>query len=123
MAASQLRQAGRGGVAVELGLAGRVDGCLDNVVRGGEVRLAGAKANDRTPGSLQGLGFGINGKGGGFGNGGDPCGYAAPGGDGQLSSSADIRNFLRWDEPKNKHRQPPTLAHRPPGSTSAPKNA
>ena len=72
----QLRQAAGGGVAVVLRLAGGLDGGLHDVVRGGEVRFAGAEADDRPAGGLQRLRLGINGQGGGFGNGGNALGNA-----------------------------------------------
>ncbi len=67
----KLGQAARGGVTVVLRLAGRFNGCLDDVVGGGEVWFAGTETNHGTTRGLQCLGLGVNGKGGGLGNGGD----------------------------------------------------
>lgn len=54
-----------------LGITGGFDGGLDDVVRGGEIRFPGAEADNGTAGGLERLRLGINGKGGGFGNGGN----------------------------------------------------
>ena len=50
---------------------GRFNGCVDNVVRRRKVGFARAEPDHGTSCGLQCLGLGINGKGGGFGNGGD----------------------------------------------------
>jgi hypothetical protein len=61
---------------VVLRVACRGDGRLDDVVRGGEVRLAHAETDDRTARGLQRLGLGIDGESGGFSDGGDALGDA-----------------------------------------------
>ena len=56
---------------METGFLGGGDGGVDNVPGRGEIGFAGAEADDRTAGSLQGFGLRVNCKGGGFCNGGD----------------------------------------------------
>src|SRR5699024_10629538 len=70
----QFRQAGRGGVAVEARLAGSLDSGLDDVVGGRKVRLSGAEADHGAALRLHGLGLGVDGEGGGLGDGTDACG-------------------------------------------------
>ena len=67
---AQLRQAGRGGVAVPSGVAAGGHGRLDDVVRRGEVGLSRPEADDGATGRLEGLGLGIDGEGRGLGDGG-----------------------------------------------------
>jgi hypothetical protein len=70
----QGRLAGRGRVAVVGRVRGGALGRLDDVVRGGEVRLARAEADDRLPGGLERLGLGRDGQGRGFLHVGDALG-------------------------------------------------
>src|SRR5699024_10763932 len=70
----QFRQAGRGGVAVEARLAGSLDSGLDDGVGGRKVRLSGAEADHGAALRLHGLGLGVDGEGGGLGDGTDACG-------------------------------------------------
>ena len=67
----QLGQAGGGRVAVVLRVAAGRDGRLDDVLRGREVRLAGAEADDVLARGLQRLGLGVDGQGGRLGDGAD----------------------------------------------------
>ena len=64
------RPAGRR-VAVVLRVAAGRDRGLDDVVRRGEVGLAGTEADDRLAGRLERLGLGVDRQGGGLGDGGD----------------------------------------------------
>ena len=61
-----------GGVAVPPRVVAGRDRRLDDVVGGGEVRLAGAEADHRAPGRLQRLGLGVDGERRGLGDGADP---------------------------------------------------
>ena len=61
---------------VVLRLARRVDGCLDDVIRRGELGFTCAEANNRPASCLQCLSLGVNGQGGGFGNSGNALGNA-----------------------------------------------
>ena len=54
-----------------LRLARSFNGSLDDVVRGGEIGFTGTETDHGTSRGLQCLGLGVNGKGGGLGNGGD----------------------------------------------------
>ena len=64
---------------METRLTGGFDGGLNDVLRGGEVRFARPETDHRTSGSLQRLGLGIDGEGGGFGDGRDAPGDAGVG--------------------------------------------
>ena len=68
---AELGQARGGGVAVPAGVAAGGDRGLDDVVRRGEVGLAGAEADDGAAGCLEGLGLGVDGQGRGLGDGGE----------------------------------------------------
>ena len=71
---AQDRQALGGGVLVVDRVLRGGDGGLDDVVGGGEVGFSGAEADDRAAGGLEGLGLGVNGQGGGRGDGGQSGG-------------------------------------------------
>ena len=60
---AQLGQSGRGGVAVVARIARGLDGGLDDVLRGGEVGLAGAEADHGPAGGLQRLRGRVHGEG------------------------------------------------------------
>ena len=81
-------------------LAGR-DGRLDDVGRGREVGLAGAEADDRLAGGLERLGLGVDGQGGGLGDGRDAAGDTGFRGHGAIvarrprRARLDIRNLAR----------------------------
>ena len=60
---AQRREAGGGRVAVHRGVARGLDGGLDNVVGRGEVGFAGAEADHRAAGGLEGLGLRVHGQG------------------------------------------------------------
>ena len=60
---AQRRQAGGGRVAVHRGVARGLDGGLDNVVGRGEIGFAGAEADHRAAGGLEGLGLRVHGQG------------------------------------------------------------
>ena len=66
---AQRREAGGGRVAVHRGVAGGLDGGLDNVIGRGEIGFAGTEADHRAAGGLEGLGLRIHGQGRGRGDG------------------------------------------------------
>ena len=70
IASLQLGQAAGGRVLVVAGVAAGLGGGLDDVGRGREVRFAGAEADDVLARRLEGLGLGVDGEGGRFGDGG-----------------------------------------------------
>ena len=72
----QLRQPAGGGVAVVLLVPAGGDRRLHDVLRGREVRLAGAEADDVLARRLEGLGLGVDGQRGRLGDGPDPSGDA-----------------------------------------------
>jgi hypothetical protein len=73
---AQRRQPSRGGVVVHRRVAARGDRGGDDRIRGREVRLAGAEADDIAAGGLQRLGPGVHGERGRLGDGGDAGGDA-----------------------------------------------
>ena len=73
----QLRQTTGRAVAMVLDVASGLHGGLDDVLGRREVGLTGAEADDVLPRSLQGLRFGVNGKGLGFSNCGNALGDTA----------------------------------------------
>ena len=95
---AELGQAAGRRVAVVLGVAAGRDGGLDDVLGRREVGLAGAEADDRHALRLQRLGLGVDGQGGGLGDGGEAPGHAA--------------EFGRWHgHPLRKRQDPVPCCH------------